>query len=242
MRNQLFLFTLLLALSSFAQSFVLPKLPYAYSDYAPNIDAQTMEIHLTKHHQAYVNNLNKAIKGTMLDGMSLEETLLSIPPVAADAVRNNAGGHYNHSLFWEILAPKSKQGACGSSLNQAIVTDFGNIDSLKKQMFSAAMSRFGSGWAWLMVTPTGSLKVISTPNQDNPLMGLCEDRGIPVLGIDVWEHAYYLNYQNRRADYLTAVWDLVDWSKVTEKYDVAKSNTSLLSRLTSVKKNKKKGN
>ena len=218
MRNQLFLFVLLLALSSFAQSFVLPKLPYAYSDYASNIDAQTMEIHLTKHHQAYVNNLNKAIKGTMLEGMSLEEILLSITPVAVDAVRNNAGGHYNHSLFWEILAPKSKQGACGSSLNQAIVTEFGTIDSLKKQMFSAAMSRFGSGWAWLMVTPTGSLKVISTPNQDNPMMSVVKDGGYPLLGLDVWEHAYYLRYRNKRDEYIKKFWDHVNWEFVNELY------------------------
>jgi Fe-Mn family superoxide dismutase len=241
MRNQLFLFVLLLALSSLAQSFVVPKLPYAYGDYAPNIDAQTMEIHLTKHHQAYVNNLNKAIKGTMLDGRSLEEILLFITPVVSDAVRNNAGGHYNHSLFWEILAPKSSQSACGSSLNEAIIAEFGNMDSLKKQLFSAAMSRFGSGWAWLIVTPTGSLKVISTANQDNPLMGVCEVRGIPVLGLDVWEHAYYLNYQNRRADYLTAVWELMDWSKITQKYDSAKANVKLLSRLKGDNKKKKKG-
>jgi Fe-Mn family superoxide dismutase len=177
----------------------------------------------------------------MLDGRSLEEILLSIPPVAADALRNNAGGHYNHSLFWEILAPKSSQNACGPSLKEAIIAEFGNIDSLKKQMFSAAMTRFGSGWAWLIVTPTGSLKVTSTANQDNPLMGVCEVRGIPVLGIDVWEHAYYLNYQNRRAEYLTAVWELMDWSKITEKYDSAKANVKLLSRLKGDNKKKKKG-
>lgn len=237
-----FLFIALLTGSCFiAQPFTLPKLPYAYTAYTPNIDAQTMEIHLTKHHQAYVNNLNKAIKGTAFEALPLEEILLTIPSTGAEAIRNNAGGHYNHSLFWEILAPKTNQGPCGESLTEAIKASFSTVDSLKKMMFSAAMSRFGSGWAWLVLTPDMKLAVVSTANQDNPLMPFDAQRGIPLIGIDVWEHAYYLNYQNRRADYLTAVWDLVNWSVVSQKYDIAKSNTSLRFRLNNPKKNKKKG-
>lgn len=241
MRLPFFFIALLSAAYSIAQPFTLPKLPYAYTAYAPNIDAQTMEIHLTKHHQAYVNNLNKAIKGTPFESLSLEEILLTLPANGADAIRNNAGGHYNHSLFWEILAPKSNQGPCGESLTEAIKVSFGSVDSLKKLIFSAAMSRFGSGWAWLMLTPNGELRVVSSANQDNPIMNFSAEQGIPILGIDVWEHAYYLNYQNRRADYLTAVWDLVNWAVVSQKYDAAKSNTNLRSRLNSTKKNKKKG-
>ena len=228
-----------------AQPFALPKLPYEYAEYAPNIDALTMEIHLTKHHQAYVNNLNKAVKGTPNESLSLQEILLNLDKVTAgsqsnDVLRNNAGGHYNHSLFWEILAPKAKQGVISDVLTQEIIVAFGNMDSLKKELNMAAMSRFGSGWAWLLVTPEKKLVVSSTPNQDNPLMSFADKRGIPVLGIDVWEHAYYLNYQNRRADYLAAVWELIDWSKVSEKYTSALANASLLDKLKPQKKTRKK--
>lgn len=240
MRLSIFFIALLTGACFFAQPFTLPKLPYAYTAYAPNIDAQTMEIHLTKHHQAYVNNLNKSIKNTAFETLSLEEILLTIPSNGVDAIRNNAGGHYNHSLFWEILAPKSNQGSRSEALTEAIKSSFGTVDSLKKMMFSAAMSRFGSGWAWLILTPDMKLAVVSTANQDNPLMPLGAQRGIPLIGIDVWEHAYYLNYQNRRADYLTAVWDLVNWSIVSQKYDAAKTNTDLRSRLNSPKKHKKR--
>jgi Fe-Mn family superoxide dismutase len=226
--------------SSFSQPFTLPKLPFSYQEYAPYIDAQTMEIHLTKHHQAYVNNLNKAIKDTRFAGMGLEELLMELRLEDGEVIRNNAGGHYNHSLFWNVLAPPAKQGKAQDRFLTAVQQDFGNLDSLKKEMNKAAMTRFGSGWSWLIVTPKGSLSVVSTPNQDNPLMNLGADRGIPILGIDVWEHAYYLNYQNRRADYLTAVWSLVDWSKVSENFDNAKANETRLMKLVSTKKGKKR--
>jgi len=222
-----------------AQPFTLPKLPYAYQDYAPYIDAQTMEIHLTKHHQAYVNNLNKTVKGTPYDDYTLEDVLLNKAALSSDAIRNNAGGHYNHSLFWEILAPKAKQGAISADLSKEISTAFGNLDSLKKEINKAAMSRFGSGWAWLILTPELKLAVVSTSNQDNPLMPLKAQRGIPIVGIDVWEHAYYLNYQNRRADYLSAVWELLNWQIISEKYQQARENTALMRRLGPLKKKKK---
>jgi superoxide dismutase, Fe-Mn family len=222
-----------------AQAFVLPKLPYGYQEYAPNIDATTMEIHLTKHHQAYINNLNKEIKGTGFEQKTIEQILMT--PKLGLTMRNNAGGHYNHSLFWEILAPASKQGRMeeGNVLLKKINESFGNMDSLKKEVFKTAMSRFGSGWAWLIVTPNKSLQVISSPNQDNPLMSDSPIRGIPILGIDVWEHAYYLNYQNRRADYLTAVWGLLDWSIISKKYSAAFANEALLKQLSKVKRPKK---
>lgn len=240
MRLILSLIIISLLQGGFAQSFVLPKLPYAYEDYSPYIDAQTMEIHLTKHHQAYVNNLNKAIKGSPFETMEIEDILIQIRIEDGELIRNNAGGHYNHSLFWDILAPPSKQGAPGQEMLSAIKQNYGSIDSLKKEMNKAGMSRFGSGWAWLMVTPSGTLAVVSTANQDNPLMIFGNQRGIPILGIDVWEHAYYLNYQNRRADYLNAVWSLVDWAKVSEKYNNAMANSGIRSKLNPNNKTKKK--
>jgi len=240
MKSTLLIILLGTIFSSFSQPFTLPKLPFSYQEYAPYIDAQTMEIHLTKHHQAYVNNLNKAIKDTRFAGMGLEELLMELRLEDGEAIRNNAGGHYNHSLFWNVLAPPAKQGKAQDRFLTAVQQDFGNLDSLKKEMNKAAMKRFGSGWSWLIVTPKGSLSVVSTPNQDNPLMNLGADRGIPILGIDVWEHAYYLNYQNRRADYLTAVWSLVDWSKVSENFDNAKANETRLMKLESTKKGKKR--
>ncbi len=240
MKSTLLIILLGTIFSSFSQPFTLPKLPFSYQEYAPYIDAQTMEIHLTKHHQAYVNNLNKAIKDTRFAGMGLEDLLMELRLEDGEAIRNNAGGHYNHSLFWNVLAPPAKQGKAQDRFLTAVQQDFGNLDSLKKEMNKAAMTRFGSGWSWLIVTPKGSLSVVSTPNQDNPLMNLGADRGIPILGIDVWEHAYYLNYQNRRADYLTAVWSLVDWSKVSENFDNAKANETRLMKLVSTKKGKKR--
>lgn len=240
MKSTLLIILLGTIFSSFSQPFTLPKLPFSYQEYAPYIDAQTMEIHLTKHHQAYVNNLNKAIKDTRFAGMGLEELLMELRLEDGEAIRNNAGGHYNHSLFWNVLAPPAKQGKAQDRFLTAVQQDFGNLDSLKKEMNKAAMTRFGSGWSWLIVTPKGSLSVVSTPNQDNPLMNLGDDRGIPILGIDVWEHAYYLNYQNRRADYLTAVWSLVDWSKVSENFDNAKANETRLMKLVSTKNGKKR--
>lgn len=205
---------------AFAQApFSLPKLNYEYNALESSIDAQTMEIHHSKHHQAYITNLNKALAGTQLEKLTLEQLLLNASK-RTEAVRNNAGGHYNHSLFWEILAPANDSKPSTALLN-AIESTFGSMDSLKKSINQAATSRFGSGWAWLIVTPEGKLVVTSTANQDNPIMDVSKDRGIPVLGIDVWEHAYYLKYQNKRGDYLGAIWKVIDWEAVSKKYSEA---------------------
>lgn len=205
----------------FAQGYTLPALPYSYSSYDPYVDAQTMEIHHSKHHQAYVTNLNKALTGTKLESLSLNQLLMDAS-FRSDAIRNNAGGHYNHSLFWEILAPKEKQtGMIQIAFEAAVKAQFGSMDSLKKALTQAASTRFGSGWAWLIVTPDKKLMVTSTANQDNPIMDVVKDRGIPILGIDVWEHAYYLKYQNKRADYLGGIFNLIDWGIVSEKYNKA---------------------
>ncbi len=204
----------------FAQEFSLPALPYSYASYEPYIDAQTMEIHHGKHHQAYVTNLNKALAGTKLATLSMNQLLMDVS-FRSDVVRNNAGGHYNHSLFWEILAPKDKQTSVQASFESAINVQYGSMDSLKKALTQAASTRFGSGWAWLIVTPDKKLMVTSTGNQDNPIMDVAKDRGIPVLGIDVWEHAYYLKYQNKRGDYLGGIFNLIDWGIVSEKYNKA---------------------
>ena len=209
-----------------AQPFSLPKLNYAYNELEPNIDAQTMEIHHSKHHQAYVNNLNKALAGTKAVDLSLEDLVISAGR-RSDAVRNNAGGHYNHSLFWGILAPKPQKAPQGALL-EAIQKQFVSVDSLKKLMNQAASTRFGSGWAWLIVTPDKKLQVCSSPNQDNPIMDISKERGIPVIGIDVWEHAYYLKYQNKRGDYLSAIWNVLDWGTVGKKYDEALTSPLLL--------------
>lgn len=211
--------------SAFAQNFTLPKLSYEYNALEPFIDAQTMEIHYSKHHAAYVNNLNKALAGSKFENMSLEDHLLSISR-RSDVVRNNAGGHYNHSLFWEILTPE-KNSKFSKEFEDAVLNTFGSLDSLKKALNQAASSRFGSGWAWLIVTPEKKLQVCSTPNQDNPLMDINPDRGIPILGIDVWEHAYYLKYQNKRGDYLSAIWNVMNWSAVSVKYMEAMKNPLL---------------
>lgn len=212
-----FVFTLSWNLFYLAQPFTLPSLRYEYTAYEPYIDAQTMEIHLTKHHQGYVNNLNKAINGTKLESYSLNQLLLNAG-MRSDAIRNNAGGHYNHSLFWQILAPEGNQGTMMPELKAAIDLEFGHLDSLKAKLGVAASKHFGSGWAWLIVTPEKKLKVTSTPNQDNPIMDAVKDRGIPILGVDVWEHAYYLKYQNKRGEYLTNVWKLIDWKMVSANY------------------------
>ena len=176
-----------------------------------------MEIHHSKHHQAYVTNLNKALAGTKLESFSMNQLLMDVS-FRSDVIRNNAGGHYNHSLFWEILAPKDKQSTIQASFEAAVLAQYGSMDSLKKAITQAASTRFGSGWAWLIVTPDKKLMVTSTGNQDNPIMDVTKDRGIPVLGIDVWEHAYYLKYQNKRADYLTAIFSVVNWSFVNERF------------------------
>jgi len=215
--------------SAQAQVYSLPNLPFAFSAYEPYIDAQTMEIHHDKHHAAYVNNLNKAISGTSMENSSMSNLLMyaSFRPAA---VRNNAGGHYNHTLFWEILAPTNAQKPISEALQTAITNQFKSLDSLKTLMNAAAATRFGSGWAWLMLCPDGKLAVVSTANQDNPIMDVSKDRGIPIIGIDVWEHAYYLKYQNKRGDYLGAIWNLINWGVVSDKYAAA-LNDPLLKEL-----------
>lgn len=207
------------ASSGNAQNFSLPKLAFEYKDLEPYIDAQTMEIHHSKHHQAYINNLNKALVGSKFENRSLEDILLSASRTG-DLIRNNAGGHYNHTLFWEILTPK-KDTKMSDKLMAAVAESFVSFDSLKKVLNQAASTRFGSGWAWLIVTPDLKLQVTSSPNQDNPLMDISPDRGIPILGIDVWEHAYYLKYQNKRGDYLSAIWNVINWDEVSKKYEKA---------------------
>lgn len=199
-------------------AFTLPALPYGFDALEPHIDAQTMQIHHDKHHQAYVDNLNKALAGTEGEGLSLEELMANISKYPA-AVRNNGGGHYNHSLFWEVLGANG--GAPSGELEAAINESFGSLDGLKEKMNAAGTTRFGSGWAWLGVKD-GKLEVCSTPNQDNPLMDVAECKCTPILGIDVWEHAYYLKYQNKRPDYLSAIWNVINWSEVAKRYAAAK--------------------
>jgi superoxide dismutase, Fe-Mn family len=194
----------------------LPALPYATNALEPHIDARTMEIHYGKHHQAYVTNLNKAIEGTPMDGQPIEALLASLD-MANMPVRNNGGGHYNHSLFWTLMAPNSG-GAPSGELADAITRDFGSFDAFKEKFAAAGATRFGSGWAWLCVQKGGKLEVCSTPNQDNPLMPKTGCGGTPVLALDVWEHAYYLNYQNRRPDYIAAFWNVVNWAEVARRF------------------------
>ena len=198
--------------------FTLPELPYAENALEPFIDQKTMNIHRTKHHQAYVDNLNKACEGTAFAGMSIEEVCRKAkdaPDAVKAAIRNNGGGHWNHSMFWNWMAPKGQGGAPSAALAAGIDKAFGGMDAFKAQFADAGMKRFGSGWAWLVRKADGSLAITSTPNQDNPLMeGLVDALGTPLLGVDVWEHAYYLNYQNRRADYLKAFWEIVNWKAV----------------------------
>ena len=200
-------------------AFELPSLPYALNALEPHIDARTMEIHHGKHHNAYVTNLNAAIAGTDLEGKSLEE-LMKVAGSNA-AVRNNGGGHWNHSLFWQILSPTGG-GLPTGALAAAIDAKFGSFDSFKETFNKAGATRFGSGWAWLCVDTKKELCVCSSPNQDNPLMDVSDCPGTPILGLDVWEHAYYLNYQNRRPDYIAAFWNLVNWEEVSKRYAVAK--------------------
>ena len=199
--------------------FELPKLPYAYDAFESSIDAQTMEIHHTKHHQAYVTNLNNAVAGTDLEAMSLEDLMANIakvPPV----VRNNGGGHWNHSMFWTILGPNGGGPATGA-VGEAITKTFGSYDKFKEEFTKAATTRFGSGWAWVCKQTDGSVQICSTPNQDNPLMPDAGCKGHPVLGLDVWEHAYYLKYQNRRPDYIAAFFNLVNWDEVNKRFAAA---------------------
>ena len=200
-------------------AFELPQLPYATNALEPYIDTKTMEIHHGKHHAGYTANLNNAIAGTDLEGKSIEDILLSVGSAGA-AVRNNGGGFYNHCLFWDVMAPDAG-GTPTGELAAAIDAAFGSFESFKDEFSKAAATRFGSGWAWLIVVD-GKLQVTSTPNQDNPLMDIAEVKGQPILALDVWEHAYYLNYQNRRPDYINAFFNVVNWAKVAELFTAAK--------------------
>lgn len=203
-------------------AFTLPPLPYEYNALEPYIDEQTMRIHHTKHHAAYVNNLNAALEPhTNLQALGLEELLQKldqVPESARTAVRNNGGGHFNHTLFWELMTPGGSKEPTGD-LAAALNGTFGSVDAFKDQFSKAAATRFGSGWAWLVVNKNGNLAVYSTPNQDSPIM----QGDTPILGIDVWEHAYYLKYQNRRPEYITAFYNVINWDKVAEKYAAAKA-------------------
>src|SRR5690606_36475866 len=201
-------------------AFELEALPYAIDALEPHIDKETMEIHHDRHHQAYVDNLNKAIAGTDAENASLEDILKNVSKYSA-AVRNNGGGHYNHKLFWSILSPNGG-GEPKGELAEAINAAFGSFVELKTQLQNAGATRFGSGWAWLIVDESGKLAVTSTPNQDNPLMDVAEVKGTPILGIDVWEHAYYLKYQNKRPAYLEAIFNVIDWDAVAANYAAAK--------------------
>ena len=200
-------------------AFTLPALHYAHEALEPHIDTLTMQIHHGKHHQAYVDNLNKAIAGTEHEGKSIEELVKNAGTISP-AVRNNGGGHWNHTFFWESLAPNSS-GTPTGDLADAINTTFGSFEEFKTKFAAAGTTRFGSGWAWLIVKD-GKLEISSTPNQDNPLMEVAEVKGTPLLGVDVWEHAYYLKYQNKRPDYLTAIWNVVNWAKVAERFASSK--------------------
>lgn len=201
-------------------AFKLPDLPYSFDALEPHIDAKTMEIHHDKHHGGYVTKLNGAIEGTPQADMSLEDLMKSVGSLST-AVRNNGGGHYNHSLFWTVLSPNGG-GKPSGELAEAIDKAFGSFDSFKEEFNNAAATRFGSGWAWLIVDSSGALKITSTPNQDNPAMEIAEVKGTPILGLDVWEHAYYLNYQNKRPEYIAAFWNVINWDEVSKRYAAAK--------------------
>lgn len=201
-------------------AFELPKLPYAYDALEPHIDARTMEIHHTKHHNAYTTNLNNAIAGTELEGKAIEDILKNLDMKNA-AVRNNGGGFYNHNLFWTILSPNGG-GEPKGEVKDAIDKVFGSFDAFKTEFAKAAATQFGSGWAWLCVHKGGELKICSTPNQDNSLMPGVGCGGTPILGLDVWEHAYYLNYQNRRPDYIQAFFAVINWDEVLRRYQAGK--------------------
>ena len=201
-------------------AFTVAPLPYDYAALEPTIDATTMKLHHDKHHQTYVDNLNKAVEGdSSLQGKSLEELVASAGS-GSKVVRNNGGGHWNHSFFWEIMGPGNGSGPQGA-LADAITSKFGGLDQLQEQFNTAGLGRFGSGWVWLIAVPGEGVDVVSTPNQDNPLMDVAERKGTPILGNDVWEHAYYLKYQNRRADYLKAWWNVVNWAEVGRRFETA---------------------
>lgn len=201
-------------------SFKLPDLPYQFDALEPNIDAKTMEIHHDKHHAGYTSKLNDAIAGTEKDGKSIEEILKNVES-SDSAVRNNGGGFYNHSLFWKVMSPNGGGEPTGA-LAEAIKSDLGGMEKLKEDFNKAAATRFGSGWAWIIVGSDGKLHITSSPNQDNPLMSFADKKGTPILGLDVWEHAYYLKYQNKRPDYISAFWNVINWAQVAENFAGAK--------------------
>lgn len=209
---------LLICVSVSAQ-FTQKPLPYAYNALEPYIDAQTMEIHYSKHHAGYVKNLNDAVKGTGAEKMTLEQIFSGMSKLNP-AIRNNAGGHFNHEFFWSVLTPE-KNTKLSADLEKAVVKSFGSFDSLKEKLNAAAASRFGSGWVWLYLTKDNKLEICTTANQDNPLMDTAENKGQPILGVDVWEHAYYLKYYNKRADYLAAIWNVINWNQVSTNYQSA---------------------
>ncbi|MCB0564863.1 MAG: superoxide dismutase [Phaeodactylibacter sp.] len=207
-------------------AFTLPDLPYAYDALEPHIDARTMEIHHTKHHAGYTSKLNAAVEGTALEKMKIEDILANISKHST-AVRNNGGGYWNHKLFWEVMSPNGGgQPSERMNIHKAITRDFGSFDKFKEEFSNAAATRFGSGWAWLCVDKKDKLFVTSTANQDNPLMDIADKKGTPILGLDVWEHAYYLNYQNRRPDYIGAFWNVINWEQVTKNYNDANEGAS----------------
>lgn len=211
------------ALAQAENAFSLPDLPYAAGALEPAISAETMELHHGKHHQGYVDKLDTAMSdGDAPAGLSLEE-LVARAGAFSDAIRNNAGGHWNHSFFWETMAPADDTGDMSADLVEAITAAFGSEEEFRAAFETAGADRFGSGWVWLIVNDQDGLEIASTPNQDNPLMDVAETRGVPILGNDVWEHAYYLTYNNRRADYLESWWDVVNWDEVSERYDAALS-------------------
>ncbi|MFC0777019.1 superoxide dismutase [Flavobacterium sp. HJSW_4] len=218
LNNKILIVMLTLCLSASAQ-FVQKPLPYGYNALEPYVDAATMEIHYSKHHAGYVKNLNDALKGTAEEKMTLEQLFSKVSELPA-AVRNNAGGHFNHEMFWSLLTPV-KNTKPSADLLKAITDQIGSLENLKQNLNQIALSRFGSGWVWLCVSADNKLEISSTANQDNPLMADAEKRGIPIFCIDIWEHAYYLKYQNKRADYLAAVWNVINWKEVSTRYNSA---------------------
>ncbi len=202
-------------------AFQLPDLPYAFDALEPNIDAKTMEIHHGKHHAGYTNNLNAAIADSPLADQSIEDILANVSQHSM-AVRNNGGGYFNHCLFWEVMSPNGGGNPDNLSVGAAIKDAFGSYDDFKKEFSAAAATRFGSGWAWLSLDGAGKLFISSTPNQDNPLMDVADKKGTPVLGLDVWEHAYYLNYQNRRPDYISSFFNVINWEEVNKRFEAGK--------------------
>lgn len=220
MKKNQFLSVLLLICVSVSAQFLQKPLPYAYNALEPFIDAQTMEIHYSKHHTAYVKNLNVAVTGTPAEKLTITQIFATVSKLSP-AIRNNAGGHFNHEMFWSLLTPE-KNTKPSADLEKAINSTFGSLDNLKEKLNAGAISRFGSGWVWLYVGQDGKLAICTTANQDNPLMDIAENKGMPILAIDVWEHAYYLKYQNKRADYLIAIWNVINWNEVSNYYEATK--------------------